>query len=407
MISENIMGLEVDEALSRFINSIDCADYGFEKVSLLESNGRILYEDIISDINVPSFPKSAMDGYAVYSKDIADASTDSPVRLKVIGELFAGDYKEIKYEPMTAIRIMTGAFVPEGYDCIVKQEDTDLGECTVQIFSSIPAYRNYCPIGEDIKKGTSVLKKGTRITPLHIGILASLGIASVKVQKRLKCAILSTGSEILIPGTPLSPGKIYNNSAYIMAAFLQKEGICVNELSIAADEQSELAKAIEKAVSENDFVITTGGVSVGKKDFLPSVLESINAEIIFYRANIQPGTPTIGAVINGTPLLGLSGNPYAALANFELYFWAMCAKMTGCEDLNSIKENAVFKGSYSKKNIHRRLLRAAYRNGSVSLLDSTHASSVISNMTMCNCYINLEAGRCLNDGDTVEVIMFH
>ena len=331
--------MQIEECLGRILDRIQPSE-NTEYVQMEETIcGRILAEDILAKRNVPAFPRSAMDGYAVHSEDVSDASREVPAVLKVQGELCAGDVplNGADYGRGTAVRIMTGAYVPEAYDAVVMQENTDYGMEQVQIFSPVKAYQNYCKVGEDIGEGAVLAGKGTRITPAHM--------------EKLKAEI--TG-----------------------------------------------------VLAEADFIITTGGVSVGKKDIVPRVLKEMGAEILFHGADIQPGTPTLGAYLDGTVILALSGNPYAAMANFELYFWEAMAKRMQSDSLKPKCKKAILKSEYTKVNKHRRLIRAYYEDGEVRLPSGVHASSVISNLTECNCFIDLEAGRAVNTGDTVRVRLY-
>lgn len=400
-------GLEIDEAIEFFCAGvIRDSDRPVLEVGILDAEGMILAEDILADMAVPSFPKSAMDGYAVKAMDIQGAGKENPVFLKVLGENLAGDFNEIEYQPMTAVRVMTGGYVPEGYDAVVKQEDTDLGEDTVAVYKSIGKYMNYCKVGEDIAEGECVVKKGTGLSAAHIGVLASVGKSHVQVQKPLRVAIISTGSEIQSPGEKLRKGAIYNNSAYMLAAAIKRAGLKVTNIAVIPDYESVLADAIKNAAKSADIIITTGAVSVGKRDIIPKVLADIGADIIFAKANIQPGTPTVGSVYENTPILSLSGNPYAAYANFEIYFWNLAAYMTGCSDMKPDIGMAVLQEDYNKVNVHRRLVRACSRDGKVFLGTGTNASSVISNMTECNCFIDIPAGAGLHKGDMVKIRWF-
>lgn len=390
------------EALLAKVKPIEKTEY----VVLADACDRILGEDIYAEMMIPPYPKSAMDGYAVRAEDTLGADREHPVILQVVGELFAGDYVQLPSRKGCAVRVMTGSYVPEGYDAVIRQEDTDYGEDTVRIFRSITAGTNYCCVGEDIRKGQKILEKGTHLTALHIGLLASLGIHKVSVCERIKCSILSTGSELMAPGTPLLPGKIYNSIAYMLQASMGKWGVTVPCMEICGDEKERLKKQLQTAWNVADIVITTGGVSVGKKDLLPEVLEEMGAKKIFSRANIQPGTPTIGSVLDGKVILSLSGNPYAAYANFEYYFWELAAYLTQDVSLKVRRERAVLSDPYPKVNKLRRFVRAYAEEGRVTLPTAVHASSVLSNMRDCNCFIDIEPGRELHPGDEVRIRYF-
>lgn len=397
--------VEIEECRMRLLDEIVRKETTM-MVHITECEGMVLGKDVVAEMMVPPFPKSAMDGYAVRAEDIAGASKEHPVVLKVAGELLAGDYQGIPYEKNTAVRVMTGSFVPEGFDAVIRQEDTDYGEDRVQIYASVKAFSNYCRIGEDIQTGDVVIKESTRLSSVHVGLLASLGVEWVCVRQPAKIAIISTGTEVMEVGKNLLPGKIYNSIAYMLAADIKREGLKVVRMETCVDDEELLLEKIRSAAEIADFVITTGAVSVGKKDIIPKVLETAGARVLFRRANIQPGTPTLASVLNEKVILSLSGNPYAAVANFELYFWDAMAKMMGNSLYQAKCETAILDCEYSKVNKARRLIRAFCKDGKVTIPSPVHASSVIHNLTECNCFIDLEAGREVKPGDRVSVRYF-
>ena len=262
---------EIEECLDRLLQHAKLQPA--EEVHILDATGKVLAEDVRAEISVPPYPKSAMDGYAVCAADLAGADREHPVRFVVKGKLMAGDYEEIPYEKKTSVRVMTGAFIPAGYDAVIRQEDTDYGEDTVTIYTDTRPYMNYCKMGEDIQAGQTLLSAHTRLTPLHIGLLAEVGMEKVKVYKPLRVAILCTGSELMNVGQPLQPGKIYNNISYILSSAIRREGLEISTMQICEDEVDILAQKLREALSCSDLVITTGGVSVGQKDLIPEVLQ--------------------------------------------------------------------------------------------------------------------------------------
>lgn len=394
--------MEIEECLERFLAEADTIEET-EWVDIEDACGRVCAGNMLSGMMVPHFPKSAMDGYAVKAGEVMGASQDEPVKLKVLGELCAGDFVPFLHEPMSAVRVMTGAYVPEGFDAVIRQEDTDYGEREVLVYRGVPSYTNYCKVGEDLQKGQTIVPERTRLTPLHIGLLASVGISEIEVIRPVKVAILSTGSELCTVDEPLAPGKIYNSIAYILQTAIRQEGLSVVSVQTCADEEELLIQTIREAAEAADIVITTGGVSVGKKDLIPAVLKAMGAKVLFQRANIQPGTPTMASKYGDTLLLHLSGNPYAALANFELYFWPLAAKLMGNESYAPKCSTAVLACEYPKVNKVRRLIRAYAEAGEVTIPSEIHASSVIHNLAECNCFIDLEAGRAVQKGDRVKI----
>ncbi len=393
--------LEIEECLAMLLERT--APQEPQEIPIEDACGMVLAETVCAGIAVPPYPKSAMDGYAVRAADLEGASREHPVRLNVKGELLAGDYEEIPYEKDAAVRIMTGAFVPAGYDAVVRQEDTDYGEGSVSVYAGVKPFQNYCMAGEDIRRGDEVVRQGTRLGPVHIGLLAGVGRDRVLVYRPVRVAILCTGTELCEAGKPLGKGKIYNNISYILAAGIRREGLKVTSMEICTDEEDIFAGKLEEALAVADIVITTGAVSVGKKDIVPEVLERIGAEILFRRANIQPGTPTTASVKDGRVILSLSGNPYAAIVNFEIYFWPLMAKMMCHESFDVIRETAVLQSNYPKVNRMRRFIRARAEDGRVYLPAEVHASSVIHNLTECNCFIDLESERSVEVGDEVRI----
>lgn len=396
--------MELEQAREIFLDSLKQIEET-ETVSLSSSYGRITASDIYSETDVPSFPKSAMDGYAVRASDILNATETSPVILSVKEEVDAGDVPGSVYEEGAAVRIMTGAMLPDGYDSVVKQEDTDYGSEIVKIFHPVNESVNVCPVGENVKNGDLLVGKNTKIGRSEAGMLASAGINEIIVRRKPRIAIISTGSELQKPGEKLAAGKIYNSISYMLEAELYGKGFELLESKICPDNEKAIREELETVLNNADFIITTGGVSVGKKDLLPAVLESIGAITCFKRINIQPGTPTIGSVKDGKGILSLSGNPFAALANFDMYFYHAMQRLTGNDAYVPKTCEAVLGQDYDKTNKVRRLIRAKTENGRVYLPEGGNKSSVISNLSECNCYIDLEAGSNVKKGDKVKIII--
>ena len=397
--------IEIDEALKKMLEYTPVCR-GYEWADIDDCAGRVSFEDVTASVNVPHFPKSAMDGYAVRSKDVLCATEENPVVLTVLGELCAGEYREFDIKPMTAVRVMTGSLVPDGYDCVIRQEDTDYGEENVKIYRPVNAYTNYCKVGEDIRCGDVVLKKDSLIKSLDLGLLASLGIGKIKVKRQLNVVIISTGTELIEIGTPLLAGKIYNSTSYILKSKVRLSGQRVLACEHCSDDVDIVADMIDKYIANADLIITTGGVSVGKKDIIPDVMRKLGARQLFKKLNIQPGTPTECNLYKGKILLNLSGNPYAALANFEIFYYKYIAHYMENKSFENQVKSAILDSEYEKVNKVRRLVRAFYEDGHVRLVDKVHASSVIANLAQCNCFIDIKEHTPLKIGDVVKVILF-
>ena len=308
---------------------------------ILNAQGRVLSEEIVSDINIPPFDNSAMDGYAVRSLDVARATPSSPVRLSVIGSVAAGHVADLGVEPGTAIRIMTGAPLPEGADAVVPYEDTSdfdrpkderlaapAGEIDVR--RAVQARDHVRPAGEDIFDGEVVLAPGRVIRAQEIGVLASLGHDKVTVHRKPRVAILATGDELLEIHEPLQPGKIRNSNEYTNAALVTRTGGIPLCLGIARDTKEDLTGKIRSGLDGGaDLFLTSGGVSVGDYDVVKDVLDN-EGEMDFWQVRMKPGKPlAFGLLAGGVPLIGLPGNPVSAMVSFEQFARPAILKMLG------------------------------------------------------------------------------
>lgn len=377
-----------------------------EEIALWDVVGRVLAEDVVAQRNQPPFPRSPLDGYAVRSSDIKGASREYPVTLTVITEVDAGHVVQEMVGEGEAIRIMTGAPIPDGADCIIGQEDTDYGESRVNVYEEVEAWQNYCFEGEDYRAGTILLKKGTVLGSAEAGILASLGLTRVCVYRRPRIAVITTGDEILLPGEELLPGKIYDSNLYALVTRLRSWGVEISAKMRVEDDAQKVAELVKKVMTDADLVVTTGGVSVGKKDIMHEVLKILNCEKLFWRIAVKPGMPTLCASCQGKLLVCLSGNPYGAVANLELLIRPLLAEMTGREDLKIQRRRAVCENTFPKKSMVTRYVRAHYSDGKVRIASGSNASGILSSMCGCNCLIVIPAGtERIEKDDEVEVIL--
>ena len=297
-----------------------------------DSLNRVLAEDVYAPMNQPPFRRSAMDGYALCSRDLEGASADAPVSLEVRGCIYAGDapVPAGTIRAGEAFRIMTGAPVPEDADLVVPQEDTDEGEETVKIYVSGYGQNSYIsPVGEDFAEGECLIEKGTLIDAYALSCACAAGIRQLPVRRKIRAGLIMTGSELCAPGEDLKPGKIYNSSAAFLKGRLAQLGCETVAAVYMEDDMQKITGTIRRMTKESDLIITTGGVSVGKRDLVPEALEEAGAEILFHGIAIKPGMPTLGAVCGGIPVLGLSGNPYSAAAIFELLARPLICRMQG------------------------------------------------------------------------------
>lgn len=368
--------------------------------------GRVAAEDVAAPMQVPPFDRSPLDGYALRGADIAGASREHPARLRVIGEACAGCGERFAPGPGEALRVMTGAPVPAGCDCVVRQEDTDLGMDRVEVYAAVPAGRNVCRAGEDVRLGDVLLHRGERITSAHIGVLASLGITGAKVYAPVRAALLCTGDELCQPGEELPFGKIYDANRAVLSARLSELGVSLASPDSAQDDPETVAQALRKAAEHCDVLLTTGGVSVGKKDIFHQVLPLLGAERLFWKVAMKPGSPLLCGVYEGKLLICLSGNPFAALACFEVFAVPVLRRLAGETRAALRRAQGTLTGDFPKESKGRRLIRARMEGDRVTLTGANHSSGSLATMIGCNCLIDIPAGTGpLHTGDRVEVIL--
>lgn len=377
-----------------------------EEVKLWEARGRVLAEDIVANLNQPPFDRSPLDGYAVRGEDIENATKICPVQLKVIDEVMAGQMSHTVVGEKEAMRIMTGAPIPEGANCIVRQEDTDYGMENVLIYKSVKPFENYCYEGEDYKIGQKLIPKGSSLGSIEIGTLASLGRTKVRVRRLPRIGVMTTGDEIILPGKKLEEGKIYDSNLYTVATRLVEFGIepiCQMEVG---DNPETAAESIRELAKTADLILTTGGVSVGKKDIMHDVMELLGAKKLFWRVQLKPGSPMISAVYKNTLLICLSGNPFGAVANMELLVRPVLAKLMGDESLAPKKVRAVLEADFIKSSNVTRYVKAIYQEGRVFFPTNLHSSGILSSMIGCNCLVEVPANHTsIQKGEEVWVIL--
>lgn len=379
----------------------------FENLPLLEALGRVAYHTIEAVTDQPPFDRSPLDGYAINHKDITHAAKDTPVTLHITETIYCGDYPTAALSAGQAARIMTGAPLPDGATCVIRQEDTIEEDGTVQILMPLKEYENYCFKGEDVSKGASVITRGERCQAAHIGVLAGQGYEKIPVYRKPRISILSTGSELLDPREPLSPGKIYDSNRQTLAARSLELGACVVTSTKVADEAEKIAAMIEKMQPDCDLLITTGGVSVGEKDYMPLVGELLECEMIYRGVNSKPGGAVIAFYKNGKVILSLTGNPFASYAMFEVLATPFIRKLAGESRVLSKRVQAVAVTEFHKVSKGRRLVRAKIEGGNVFFADSGHSSGSLGSLIDCNCMVDIPPGnKGVKKGDMVEVILF-
>jgi molybdopterin molybdotransferase len=348
--------ISVEEALIRMLKTI--SPLPTMKVPLAESYGLVLAEDIVAHEDMPPFANSAMDGFALKSQD-SFQHDQHPPRLRVIGEVAAGYVTQQIVEPGTAMRIMTGAPVPEGADAVIQVELTKQADehgTLVDIMAEVVPGNNIRPASEDIRSGQTVLTRGTEIGPWEIGILAMVGCAQVPVIRQARVAILGTGDEIVDVDQELQPGQIRNSNSYLLEAAVRRAGAEAIRLGVARDTIESLREKFAQAVN-SDLIITSGGVSVGNFDLVKNILAE-QGEIEFWRVNMRPGKPVAFGQIDGIPMIGLPGNPVSTAVTFELFAQPVIRKMQGHQRLVKPQVEVIVKDGVEGRASRRHYVRA-------------------------------------------------
>ena len=327
------MAYSVQEASGRILAAIQ--PLGAEPVALRDALGRVLASDARSPIEHPPWDNSSMDGYAVRAADVATAGASAPVVLPVTETVRAGQRPSRPLAAGTAIRVMTGAPVPDGADTVIRVEDTDGGETRVEIRNARDAGRNVRPRGEDLQVGSVAVAGGVVLGPAQLGVLASIGCAMVDVHRRPRVAILTSGDELVDVDqfdAVRRGDRIVSSNGYTTTAAAKVAGADVIDLGIVPDDPAVYAERLSRAL-DSDFVITTGGVSVGAFDFTKDVIRSLGADLHLWRVLMRPGAPLGFGTLRGVPWLGLPGNPVSAMVTFEIFARPVIRRLRGERDL--------------------------------------------------------------------------
>jgi len=323
--------IQVQEALDKILSQIQFK--GVEKIPLDQALGRVLAEDVVSRVNNPPLDNSAMDGYALIAQDIQSATPENPVKLEVVEEIAAGYTAKGVLKPGQTMRIMTGAPIPSGANAVLMQEDTQKNGNAILCLDKADVDENIRMAGEDVKIGEEVIKKGTTLSPAHIGMMAVVGRSQIAVGQRPIVSILSTGDEILeLDETPEGP-QIFNSNGHMLAAQIKSAGGIPVYLGIAKDTEKDLMEKFESALKA-DVVVSSGGVSVGDYDLVKSSLQKMGQDMLFWKVAMKPGKPLAFGRIGDTPIFGLPGNPVSSFVSFEQFVRPSLRKTMGCSDLS-------------------------------------------------------------------------
>jgi len=393
----------IEQALAQLLSLLPTIEEA-ETVPLSQASGRVLVADCVSALDVPPHCNSAMDGYALRS---ADVNSDNK-RLRVTQRIAAGEVGERLGEG-DAARIFTGAPVPEGADAVVMQENCKIQDEQLEVLQQVQPGENLRKAGDDIAAGTQVLSRGHRLKPQDIGLLASIGLESVNVTRRLRVSLLTTGDELVQPGNSLAPGQIYNSNYYTLRALLENLQVEVFDCGIVKDTFEETRQALVKAAAQSDCVITTGGVSVGEEDHVRTVIER-EGELQLWKLAIKPGKPLACGKIAGKQFFGLPGNPVSAFVTFALVVRPCLLRMQGAQQIRATSHRAAASFTANESGERQEYLRCRLvtdSNGVNSLERLENQSSgVAASLSHADGLAVVPPYTAVSIGDSLEYIPF-
>lgn len=387
--------LPVETALERLLALAESAPIReTERLPLATAEGRVLAEPLVAGLDLPPWPNSAMDGYALRQ---ADAGEPLPVSQRI----FAGRAPE-PLQAGTCARIFTGAPLPAGADCVEMQENVEvLADGRVRFLEAIRAGQHVRPQGQETRRGETVLDAGTRLGPIELGLAASLGAAELTVRRRPRVALLSTGDELVEPGQPLGPGQIYNSNRRLLASWLQRLGCEVVDGGILPDDLDR-TRACLGELADVDLLLSTGGVSVGEADFLGQVLREAG-ELALWKLAIKPGKPLTCGHYRGVPVIGLPGNPASTLVTFALLTRPYLLRRLGCAEVTPLRFSVPAGFTWTKPGNRREYLRARLENGR-AVIYANQSSGVLRSVAWADGLVEVREGTTLAEGDAVTFI---
>jgi molybdopterin molybdotransferase len=357
--------MSVDEAVG-IIAARVTAVREVETVALAEADGRILVRDVVAPLPVPPFTNSAVDGYAISSEHLPKKQ---PQAFLVSGRVQAGASAQARVRPGEAMRIFTGAPMPDGADTVFMQEDVRVEDGKVILPAGLKPGANVRPAGEDIPLGHPALKAGLRLRPQDVALAAAFGLAQLDVNRRIRVAVFSTGNELVSPGESREAAQLFDSNRFMLIAMLRRLGCAISDLGILKDDRPSLATALQKAAGAHDLILTTGGVSTGEEDYVKAAVEAAG-KLVLWRMAIKPGRPVAMGIIGGTPLIGLPGNPVASFVTFVHVVRPIVFALSGAQQspLVAMPVRAGF--TYKKKIARREYVRVVLRKAEDGMLEA-------------------------------------
>jgi len=393
--------LSVDEAVGIIAAKVTAVQ-DIESVALVAADGRILARDIAAPLALPPFTNSAVDGYAVHGSDLPRGTEKT---LPVKGRVAAGRAAQAA-KPGEAVRIFTGAPMPEGTDTVFMQEDVRLdARGNVVLPAGLKAGANVRPAGEDIPQGQVALKAGQRLRPQDIALAAAFGLTRLDVARRIRVAVFSTGDELASPGTPRAAAQLFDSNRFMLMAMLRRLGCEVSDLGILRDERDPLATALKRVAGEHDLILTTGGVSTGEEDHVKAGVESAG-RLVLWRMAIKPGRPVAMGIISGTPFIGLPGNPVASFVTFVHVVRPIVLALSGAAPAPILPMPVRAAFAYKKKSGRREYVRVTLRRAADGALEAQkfprEGAGLLSSLVDTDGLVELpEPVTSVEPGDTV------
>jgi len=390
--------MPMEEALQRLLALADKAPIAeTEHVALAEAEGRVLAHELVAGLDLPPWPNSAMDGYALC---LADWQGEP---LRVTQRIFAGHAPQ-PLEPGTCARIFTGAPLPEGADCVEMQENTEvLEDGRVRFLEPLALSQNVRPKGQETRVGEQVMSAGTRLGPIQLGLAATLGFGTLQVRRRPRVAVLSTGDELVEPGLPLGPGQIYNSNRRLLVSWLQRLGCEVVDAGILPDDLERTRQCLA-GLGDVDLILSTGGVSVGEADFLGLALREAG-ELALWKLAIKPGKPLTFGHYQGVPVIGLPGNPASTLVTFGLLARPYLLRRLGVHNVAPLRFSVPAGFDWPKAGTRREFLRARIEDGRVRIYKN-QSSGVLRSAAWADGVVEVLEGSTPRQGDPVAFIPF-
>ncbi|WP_054892414.1 MULTISPECIES: gephyrin-like molybdotransferase Glp [unclassified Pseudomonas] len=390
--------MPVEEALERLLALAEAAPISeTEEVELADAEGRVLAQDLFASVDLPPWPNSAMDGYALR---LADWQGEP---LPVSQRIFAG-HAPAPLQPGTCARIFTGAPLPAGADCVEMQENAEvLDDGRVRFVEALAPHQNVRPQGQETRAGEQVMNAGTLLGPIELGLAATLGHGHLRVRRRVRVAVLSTGDELVEPGLPLGPGQIYNSNRRLLVSWLQRMGCEVIDAGILADDLA-LTRQCLANLGDVDLILSTGGVSVGEADYLGMALREAG-ELALWKLAIKPGKPLTFGHFRGVPVIGLPGNPASTLVTFALLTRPYLLRRLGVEQVTPLRFDVPAGFDWPKPGNRREYLRARIEGGQVRIY-SNQSSGVLRSAAWAEGLVEVREGSTVSPGDSVTFIPF-